>query len=416
MTARIYKHILIFVLAAVIFLLPFYFIRFTIIGIPTNILEITVLLFFLLSVFFRPRGKKIFGYFSTYLFLAAILITCFFFHSNQALGIIKSWVIIPILFFLALINLFSKKDLKNIFIFFWVPVLLVSLWGVMQKTGLIGLLSYQRQDMASFSPYIQSGRMFGPFESPNFLAMFLVPLLLILISTFSRRILILVPQIAIWALGVYVVFLTSSKGGEIALLVSLAIIIFCYISRRATNKKIKIALYSFFLLLILLAGIFFSKKIASSSSNEDRLEIYRYSIQLISNHPIVGIGPGNFQSEVAEISKNDVNFQNYGLPYALHAHNLFLNVWLSFGVLGLLSFLLLLIEVFLRLWRRHDQDYSLPLFGAILAILIHGLFDTTYFKNDLSIIFWMIMAFSFILSQKEGDELGRNKKEDRTAG
>ena len=34
--------------------------------------------------------------------------------------------------------------------------------------------------------------------------------------------------------------------------------------------------------------------------------------------------------------------------------------------------------------------------AALSAILIHGLVDTPYFKNDLSIIFWVLIALLII--------------------
>ena len=34
------------------------------------------------------------------------------------------------------------------------------------------------------------------------------------------------------------------------------------------------------------------------------------------------------------------------------------------------------------------------------AILFHGLFDTTYLKNDLAAIFWLLIAVSLVLKKQ----------------
>jgi len=41
-----------------------------------------------------------------------------------------------------------------------------------------------------------------------------------------------------------------------------------------------------------------------------------------------------------------------------------------------------------------------------LAILVHGIVDTTYFKNDLSAIFWIILAMSVIIGVRNGEPNG----------
>jgi uncharacterized membrane protein len=88
-----------------------------------------------------------------------------------------------------------------------------------------------------------------------------------------------------------------------------------------------------------------------------------------------------------------------------------LSYWLSLGVFGLAAFIILIINFFVRLGRsKSDVTLSAGLFAAMTAILIHGIIDTTYFKNDLSAIFWLIMALSLLLEtkKKRSKEIGTN--------
>jgi positive regulator of sigma E activity len=65
--------------------------------------------------------------------------------------------------------------------------------------------------------------------------------------------------------------------------------------------------------------------------------------------------------------------------------------------LGLLAFLWLLLVAF----RQIIKNQQLFLLAPLLAIVIHGLVDTTYWKNDLSVIFWIFLALAFIFWQDE---------------
>ena len=40
----------------------------------------------------------------------------------------------------------------------------------------------------------------------------------------------------------------------------------------------------------------------------------------------------------------------------------------------------------------NDKALSLGLIGALVYIYIHGLVDVPFFKNDLSILFWILLA------------------------
>lgn len=87
---------------------------------------------------------------------------------------------------------------------------------------------------------------------------------------------------------------------------------------------------------------------------------------------------------------------------------MFLSLYLELGILGFLFFLALVSLFFAQSWNFFEKTkdvFVLGLIFAMLVVLIHGLVDTPYFKNDLSIIFWTIFSFSLSFIQayeKEG--------------
>ena len=75
-----------------------------------------------------------------------------------------------------------------------------------------------------------------------------------------------------------------------------------------------------------------------------------------------------------------------------------LNFWVETGVLGVIAMAWLLFIGFRWSWHgwRAGQDLwraiSLGALLALVAVVVHGLVDVPYFKNDLSLEFWIVIA------------------------
>lgn len=419
-----------------LFLIPFYFFRFSIFGFKTNIFEVFVLISFIIFFYGHVSSltiKKLHPIpIWVYLFLLASLIGVFLAQDKiQALGIFKGWFLFPVIFYFLITNNFNKKIISKLSIPLYLSLIIVSIWAVLQKFGSIGQLFYQVGDN-SFAQYIYEGRAFGPFESPNYLAMYIVPMIFLslpifLSSSFSLRhklksgleeekspsfslratlkrglkgLLVLLYFLPLLALCY-----TTSRGGAVALAVSfIALILFLYfkskVFRKIIEKQSNILIFG----LLIVVTIFFimaARKIAPNQGGDViRLEIYNYSIEMINKNRLTGIGLGSFPEAIDRISANNHSFQEFGISYALHPHNVFLAMWLNIGITGLIIFLILLRQIIYNLFKNKTESFLKScIFAALIAVLVHGLFDTTYFKNDLSAIFWLIFALAFLLSK-----------------
>ncbi len=379
------------------FLIPFYFWRFSILSIPTNIFEITVLVSltcFIVSRSTLHAPRSTFGPLWPYLFLLAAFVAVFFSpDKTQALGIFKGWFAVPAVYYWLIINAFDQSKIAKLAASLSASALIISIWAILQKADWLGLVFYQRDDPASFDPYLAQGRAFGPFESPNYLAMFLVPAILLLVFLPAKK-----SKALSWLLGLsgilaaLALYFSASLGGIAAF--TLLVVLSFFRSRMAREgKSIRIGLSIFFLLIIVLAGLPIIKN--ELLADHLRVEIYRYSWQMLKADWLQGIGLGQFWDTIKILSAQNLSFQADGLPFALHPHNLFLAVWLNLGLAGFVFFLILLFSFFRRILK--NSNYGLFFIGLpMLAILIHGLFDTTYFKNDLAAIFWLIYALAYL--------------------
>jgi O-antigen ligase len=145
-----------------------------------------------------------------------------------------------------------------------------------------------------------------------------------------------------------------------------------------------------------------------ANTTQQRLHIWQSGARMVRDHPVVGIGPDNFQHYYApgpqlylpcKPGLGYMDVRAHDEPCLSHPHNEVLDFWLSTGILGLGSMSWLL----LTFWRTAFQLYQRTqgadrillggVMASVLASLLHGLVDNSYFLVDLALIFWLFCAF-----------------------
>jgi O-antigen ligase len=121
-----------------------------------------------------------------------------------------------------------------------------------------------------------------------------------------------------------------------------------------------------------------------------RLEIYQATIQMLHNSPIFGVGLGGY------------SYQFRGQTPEIYPHDIWLTFWVEIGLLGVISFAVILFWLLWRGWRawsRMRDFYRPALWGALAALVmwtVHGIVDSPYWKNDMSVEFWVLAALVII--------------------
>jgi O-antigen ligase len=121
-----------------------------------------------------------------------------------------------------------------------------------------------------------------------------------------------------------------------------------------------------------------------------RIRIWGQTLRMLSHHLVLGIGLSNYQQAMGPFWQD--------LPKVIYPHNIVLNFWATTGLLGLAAFGWLVIRAFIlgwRGWRRHPaawRPYDLGVMLALVAMVVHGLVDVPFFKNDLSLEFWALLG------------------------
>ena len=123
-----------------------------------------------------------------------------------------------------------------------------------------------------------------------------------------------------------------------------------------------------------------------------RVEMWQAALQLLRRRPVFGAGLTGYPDLIRPF------WRHYDPLWALHPHDIVLNFWAETGILGLLAFAAIMAvaaSLAWRGWRYADAGWRplhLGVLLALLAIVVHGLVDVPYFKNDLSLEFWTLLA------------------------
>ncbi len=398
--------------------LPSYLIRFTLWFIPMTLLEVMILILFIswlikglissshfLTFFCKKRKEteKIslssFS-FTKWLVIAWLFVVTFsvFISPNlrAALGIWKAYFVEPILFFLVFVNsVKTKKDLRLIFCALGFSALYLSIFAIYQKfTG-----------FAIPNPYWQAEatrRVTSFFEYPNALGLYLGPIIVLYLGQLMPKIRLLdfknstinyvFPLFIVFSSILAIVF-ARSEGSWAGVLAGLFFLLFF-----GWNKKRTLIILLIFI-LILFALPFSRTYILSLLTFQDesgpvRLSMWKETLQMLKDNLLFGAGLAGYQSKVASYH------QAKHIEIYLYPHNIFLNFWSELGLGGLIIFLLIIINFFKQGFKIYSQQtalYAFPVIAAMACLLVHGLVDVPYFKNDLSVMFWVLIGMVLVI-------------------
>jgi len=130
-------------------------------------------------------------------------------------------------------------------------------------------------------------------------------------------------------------------------------------------------------------------------SATSRYKLYTSTLQLIAEHPILGVGPGNWKVEVWQYG---LYFDSWGKSFAQRPHNDFLWVFAEGGVFAGLSyillFLILLRDSYLLHKNRKEEDgiiYSL-LFATVMGYGFISLVDFPMERFSHNVIFFVLAS------------------------
>ena len=117
------------------------------------------------------------------------------------------------------------------------------------------------------------------------------------------------------------------------------------------------------------------------SGIDGRVEIWSRAIYMIQDFAFTGVGMGTF-GDVADLLYPFFLYAPGTIP---HAHNLFLQIAVDLGVMGLVAWLAIVIGVLITAWQLYkttsgenktiSQAIGVGMMGSVIALLEQGILD-----------------------------------------
>lgn len=395
-------------------LLPAYQIRFQILEIPLTFLEILILVLFIVWLIkkIKYRQYPIFDYKKPRIWFWSILawflisiIAVFISPDLRAgAGIWKAYFLEPILFLIVFLDIIrNKKDLRLAVGTLICSGLLVTFYAFYQKIIGQGVWSTEIWGQPKIL------RATGPFPHPNFLGLYLGPLFMLglgyIFLNFKKNIPFIVKTIFFAVLFLGSLAFAKSEGAIIAIFVAL---LFCGVLYKPVRKWVLVLILVLILLLLSfsVSRHYLTEKIFFQDlSGRLRVNIWKGASEILKEKSVLGAGLNGYRVLAPQYQERYYDQSTQELisvethPYP---HNLLLTIWLELGLLGLVIFFLILFQFFKKGFKNFKKEPILigSIMGAMAVILIHGLVDTPYFKNDLAILFWVIIGAMIIISRR----------------
>lgn len=261
---------------------------------------------------------------------------------------------------------------------------LISMYGILQKTGGVGFLQVPKMD-----------RVYGTFGNPNFFGSFLIGLIPITTA-------VSVKYKKTWSFIFTIIMLialyfTKTRGAWLGLLGS-GFIWWILWGRNKTGKKVSLGI-----LIIICIFAYLTRGVWVRQTQ--RLLIWRDTLKMISENPVFGVGLGVFHSEFPSYASSELlKILPPGKFIVNYAHNEFLEIFSEVGIFGFGIYLWFLVVYFVSGFKAGKKNsITKGMVCGAAAVLIHSSVSVNMRFGVSSIWVFCIMGltFGFISEKKE---------------
>ncbi|MBL7069177.1 MAG: O-antigen ligase family protein [Candidatus Omnitrophica bacterium] len=324
------------------------------------------------------------------IFLLSLVISTVFSEdiSNSA-GSLSAYL--PLIFLFYVVRTLDQIKIRQLIYVLISSAILVSIYSL---CGLYVISNFVSQYLAKNPGYpyakelLVRKRAYLPFVSPNILANYLVMVSMVSLGAVIQRLkndkkgLLLFSNLFCLSIGFIALFLTKSMGGWITFVFS---IFFFFILGKMVRRNTLIII----LLVLAVFALVFGMRMASEEeftkptfSVHKRLSYWKETVDIIKEHPLTGIGPGNL---ILTESRN--------------SHNSYLQILAEMGPLGLISWLamvFLFIENGLkRLRSKEAVYYGLGILFCGVSFALHNIIDFSFFIPEAAFLWWIVFGIVF---------------------
>jgi len=371
---------------------PTYVLRWHVGFYPTDLLEVligaTIVVFVLETL---RTGSAIvwrtpFTYPAALLLVAGLIAVAVSPDHRAGLGLYRAYLVEPILFFFVLTTVVRRADTAHLVV------------GGLALGGLVAGLANSAVVLRAERAHTLNLAIAPPvviYNTPNAVALYLVPLVAVAaaVALHAGRPRLRLAAVGFVALAGLAVLLSFSRGGYAALAVVAVGLALSHPRRWWLLGGLAAA--ALVLTRLPLVATRLAHELNATDPNNSlvsRFKLWQATLRMLRDHPVTGSGLSGFARSIGPyrggIYQEDL----------IYPHNVLLNFWTETGLLGLAAFAWLLVQAVrtgVRGWRRCAAEWRPLQLGVVLAmvaILVHGMVDVPYWKNDLSLEFWVLLG------------------------
>lgn len=301
---------------------------------------------------------------------------------RAALGLFKAYLVEPLLFFGLLVSVTDETVRRNV-------------WRALAVSGAVIAAAAVLQPILAPQTLWEGTRATAFYPYPNAVGLFLAPIIVLatgvaLASTPSvlplrkgEKLILIVVTILMFA----AIVAAQSEGAIIGAAVGLLALL--WLQPKLRMVAILIALLGGVALMLApgsLQSTVLQKLTLRDWSGTVRRITWGETVEMLKDRPLTGAGLAGYPIVMRAYHKATA------IEIFQYPHQIILNIWSELGLLGLVAFGWILITFFRLAGRDESRPYGRIAIAAMIALLVHGLVDVPYFKNDLAFLFWIIVA------------------------
>ncbi len=254
--------------------------------------------------------------------------------------------------------------------------------------------------LISFKNYMAEGA--SPFMHHTLYSIFLALAIAILTDWLltAQSLKLRIAYSMLWLLFTVNLFINIGRTGQLLFFILLMIVLI---------RRFKVTLFSIMMTLVLLGGIFyaaftlnpqFKNKMELTQKNLSHID-YKTSLgarigldivakDIFKQHPLFGVGVGDYLSEKAKTVDNKYPDRTY-VKFLVHYHNQYAEFAVIAGIFGLISYLLLLFSIGkLKIRDKHIQTLQ---YLFLTAFALSSLIDAMFHLNRPLSLFALFTGF-----------------------
>lgn len=338
-----------------------------------------------------------------------------------------------LIYFLVINNIKNEQEFYSFIKLFFIISFIISIYTIIQYYGL--------------DPYLRElGGLTSTIGQKNWISNYLALIFPLIFSLFlleevkKNKIYLFLLLSVIYT----TIMICQSRGIWISISLTLIFAIYIVIKFNIyeifkKNKKWLIILLSTFLIITIIYStdnplnkslLTLPQRALSTFDEEDpsintRFLIWKNTLQMIKDKPLLGSGIGTFKMNYLDYQAEFLNENPGSIKYWTHArepHNEYLQIWAELGIIGLgifLSIIFIFCKLTINYLKKESSDKKkiivFGLFMGITSFLIHSLFSFPLHVPALSSAFSIILGLSIVYIKDFKFSIFKDKQNIKTS-